>query len=95
MQTRRLDSAPSRRAAAWSRVARKARRPPDSLNAGAAGAGALALNRKAHAAGVVAGMAAAAGGGEGRAPGGAAAHAARALQAALDARGPPAVLHAQ
>jgi len=89
------DSAPSHGAAAWTHVARKERRLPGALNAVADAAGALELNRKAHAAGVVAGMAAAAGGADGRAPGGAAAHAARTLQAALDARGPPAVLHAQ
>lgn len=55
-------------------------------------AGALALNRKARASGVVAGMALAAQGLEG-APASAAGQAAAALQAALDERAPCAILH--
>ncbi|KAK9840723.1 hypothetical protein WJX81_000166 [Elliptochloris bilobata] len=54
--------------------------------------GALALNRKARASGVVAGMAMAAKASQ-RAPAGVAEQAARSLQAALDARSPAAVLH--
>ena len=55
-------------------------------------AGALALNRKARASGVVAGMAMAAQG-SGGAPSSAAGQAAAALQAALDERAPSANLH--
>ena len=60
-------------------------------------AGALALNRKAHASGVVAGMTMAAGapGSADRSPASVAAQAARALQAALDERASPAVLREQ